>query len=129
MPPAYRRVLPSAEERKKLPVTGSGYTHERFLRNKYKPVLLSFDELPEWHQDNEYIWHGYRPISGSAQVSFSSWSYLHNESVNIYSHLIPGITFLLGEWYIQQYLAGWPALLYGRDWGEVKATRKRPNTL
>ncbi|KAK3293281.1 mPR-like GPCR protein [Chaetomium fimeti] len=112
MPPAHRRVSPSqpAEERNELPVAGSGYAHERFWRNKPKaskarPVLLSFDELPEWQQDSGYIRHGYRPISGSAQVSFSSWSYLHNESVNIYSHLIPGIAFLLGEWYIQQYLA------------------------
>ncbi|ETS76981.1 hypothetical protein PFICI_10855 [Pestalotiopsis fici W106-1] len=72
---------------------------------KASPVLLSFDELPEWHQDNEYIRHGYRPISGSARVSFRSWSYLHNESVNIFSHFIPGIGFLLGEWYILQYLA------------------------
>lgn len=66
--------------------------------------LISFEQLPEWHQDNEYIRHGYRPISGSAKVSLQSWSYLHNESVNIFSHLIPAIVFLLGEWYILQYL-------------------------
>ncbi|RFU80616.1 mpr-type gpcr [Trichoderma arundinaceum] len=72
--------------------------------NKARTVLLSFDELPKWHQDNEFILHGYRPISGSAQVSFRSWSYIHNESVNIFSHLIPAIAFLLGEWYIQEYL-------------------------
>ncbi|RAH63891.1 hemolysin III family protein [Aspergillus aculeatinus CBS 121060] len=66
--------------------------------------LLAFEDLPHWHQDNEYILHGYRPISGSARVSFGSLSYIHNESVNIYSHLIPAVAFLLGEWYIQQYL-------------------------
>lgn len=71
---------------------------------KARTALLSFGELPEWHQDNQYILHGYRPISGSAQVSFRSWSYIHNESVNIYSHLIPAVAFLLGEWYIQSYL-------------------------
>ena len=83
---------------------------QRFSLNRSKPrktspVLLTYDELPVWHLDNEYIRHGYRPISGSAQVSLRSWSYLHNESVNIFSHLVPGIAFLLGEWYIQQYLA------------------------
>ncbi|KAL6910523.1 mPR-like GPCR protein [Trichoderma evansii] len=67
-------------------------------------VLLTFDQLPKWHQDNEFILHGYRPISGSARISFRSWSYIHNESVNIYSHLIPAVVFLLGEWYIIQYL-------------------------
>ncbi|KAL3440488.1 hemolysin-III related-domain-containing protein [Aspergillus insuetus] len=29
---------------------------------------------------------------------------MHNETVNIYSHLIPAVLFLLGEWHIQQYL-------------------------
>ncbi|KAH8883156.1 mPR-typeG-protein-coupled receptor [Thozetella sp. PMI_491] len=69
-----------------------------------RPVLISFEELPEWHQDNEYIRHGYRPISGSARVSFGSWKYLHNESMNIWTHLIPLVVFLLGEWYIVQFL-------------------------
>lgn len=67
-------------------------------------VLLSFDQLPKWHQDNEFILHGYRSISGSSWISFRSWCYIHNETVNIYSHLIPTIIFLLSEWYLLQYL-------------------------
>ncbi|KAK1248330.1 hypothetical protein MKX08_006550 [Trichoderma sp. CBMAI-0020] len=67
-------------------------------------VLLSFDQLPKWHQDNEFILHGYRSISGSSWISFRSWCYIHNETVNIYSHLIPIIIFLLSEWYLLQYL-------------------------
>ena len=69
-----------------------------------KVRLISYEELPEWHQDNEYIRHGYRPISGSARISFRSWTYIHNETANIYTHLVPAIMFLLGEWYILQYL-------------------------
>lgn len=83
--------------------------------SKARTVLLSFDELPEWHQDNQYILHGYRPISGSARVSFRSWSYIHNESVNIYSHLIPAVAFLLGEWYIQYYLTSRYSNITGAD--------------
>lgn len=67
-------------------------------------VLLSFNQLPKWHQDNEFILHGYRSISGSGWISFRSWLYIHNESVNIYSHLVPTIIFLLSEWYLLQYL-------------------------
>lgn len=78
-------------------------------------ALLSFGELPEWYQDNQYILHGYRPISGSAQVSFRSWSYIHNESVNIYSHLIPAVAFLLGESYIQSYLRSRYSNITGTD--------------
>jgi adiponectin receptor len=70
------------------------------------PVLLSFDEMPEWfhRESNQWILHSYRPISGSVHASFYSWLYMHNETVNIYSHLIPAVLFLLGEWHIQQYL-------------------------
>lgn len=67
-------------------------------------TLVSFNEIPEWYSDNNYILHGYRPISNSARACFNSWKYLHNETVNIYSHLIPGLFFLAGEWYLLQYL-------------------------
>lgn len=69
-----------------------------------KPRLLTFDELPEWYQDNVHIRAGYRPVSGSVVSSFFSWRYIHNETINIYSHLIPALVFFLGEWYIIQYL-------------------------
>ncbi|KAI0147766.1 mPR-like GPCR protein [Xylariaceae sp. FL1272] len=69
-----------------------------------KGRLISYEELPEWHQDNEYIRHGYRPISGSARISLQSWTYIHNETGNIITHLVPAVLFLLGEWYILQYL-------------------------
>jgi adiponectin receptor len=72
-----------------------------------RPTLLSFKEMPEWFQqdNNQWILHGYRPISGSVRASFRSWWYLHNETVNIYSHLIPAVLFLLGEWHILQHLS------------------------
>lgn len=72
-----------------------------------RPNLVSFDEMPEWFQreNNQSIHHSYRPISGSVRTSIRSWSYIHNESVNIYSHLVPALVFLLSEIYIQQHLA------------------------
>ena len=71
-----------------------------------RPILRSFEEMPAWfrHESNQWIHHGYRPISGSVYASFGSWSYIHNESVNIYSHLIPAMAFLFGEWYVQRHL-------------------------
>lgn len=71
-----------------------------------RPALLSFDEMPEWfkRESNQWILYGYRPISGSIYTSLYSLSYIHNESVNIYTHLIPAALFLVGECYIQQYL-------------------------
>lgn len=79
-------------------------TSSRAAPKNPKPSLLSFNEIPEWYQDNPHIHRGYRPVSGSAATSLASWRYIHNETVNIYSHLVPCAAFLLGEWYILQYL-------------------------
>ncbi len=49
--------------------------------------LLKYDELPAWRQDNHFILTHYRPISNSFFTSFQSLFQLHNESVNIHSHL------------------------------------------
>lgn len=52
---------------------------------------LQWDQLPSWQRDNQYILSGYRTSSNSFGKSFASLKYLHNESVNIYSHLIPAV--------------------------------------
>lgn len=54
--------------------------------------LLSYDELPEAWKNNKYILTGYRfiPITrpGALFYSLLQW---HNETVNIYTHLIPAL--------------------------------------
>lgn len=55
---------------------------------KQKPHLLNWDHLPDWRKDNEYIRTGYRPLSNSYLTSFWSCFHLHNETGNIYSHLL-----------------------------------------
>jgi hypothetical protein len=67
------------------------------LLGSHVPKLLSYDEIPQWYQDNDYIRHGYRPESRSAKACFASWLYLHNETVNIYTHLVPAMIFLMAE--------------------------------
>ena len=61
------------------------------LRQTRKKMPLQWDELPSWQRDNRYILSGYRTSSNSFRKSFASLVYLHNESVNIYSHLIPAV--------------------------------------
>ena len=51
--------------------------------------LCNFAELPKWYQDNPHILSNYRPVSHSYNVCIQSLGYLHNETVNIYTHLIP----------------------------------------
>lgn len=50
-------------------------------------LLLRWEELHAWQKDNQYILAHYRPASYSYHVSFQSLFYLHNESVNIHTHL------------------------------------------
>lgn len=56
-------------------------------------LTVLWDDLPSWQQDNHYITSGYRPATSSFRRSFASLGYIHNESVNIYSHLIGAVAF------------------------------------
>jgi len=56
-------------------------------------LLVLFDDLPPWLKDNHYILSGYRPASNSYVKSFTSLGYVHNETFNIYSHLLGAIFF------------------------------------
>jgi adiponectin receptor len=54
-------------------------------------TLVKWDDLPHWQQDNHYIKGSYRRVSGSYLKSFGSLAHWHNETINIYSHLIPAL--------------------------------------
>jgi adiponectin receptor len=54
-------------------------------------LTVLWNDLPSWQQDNHYIHSGYRPASNSYIKSAKSLGYLHNETVNIYTHLIGAI--------------------------------------
>ena len=51
-------------------------------------LILLWDELSPWQQDNHFIQSGYRAQSNSYIKSWKSLGYLHNETVNIYTHLV-----------------------------------------
>ncbi|KAI9673158.1 MAG: hypothetical protein M1817_003020 [Caeruleum heppii] len=58
-------------------------------------TLLLWDDLPPWRRDNHYIHTGYRHTSSSILTSLHSLLYLHNESLNIYTHLFGTLFFTL----------------------------------
>ncbi|KAI7204423.1 hypothetical protein KC316_g2198 [Hortaea werneckii] len=62
-------------------------------------VLVDFDQLPQWAQQNPYIRSGYRPIAHCLTGCLSSLTYWHNESGNIFSHLLPifPLLYLIGR--------------------------------
>ncbi len=71
--------------------------------------LIPWDDLPAWRRDNPSILHGYRRTSGSLLGSLRSLLYLHNESVNVYTHLVGAAGFLA----LGLYLRGLIAPRYG----------------
>ncbi|KAJ6178219.1 hypothetical protein N7519_008680 [Penicillium mononematosum] len=61
------------------------------------PRLLNRDEVPSWYAQNPYIRSGYRPVTPSIPRCLSSLLYLHNETVNVFSHLVPATIAFLGN--------------------------------
>lgn len=90
---------PSVHQRRKVSVYSSEEkTHQAETISKSKTVhvveetwntTVHWNDLPHWLQDNQHILTGYRPASDSFIKSFLSLAYIHNETVNIYSHLLP----------------------------------------
>jgi len=67
---------------------------EKIIEQK---LTILWNELPGWQRDNHYITSGYRPASNSYNKSFRSIGYIHNETFNIWSHLIGALLALVGS--------------------------------
>ncbi|CZT15802.1 related to membrane proteins, contain hemolysin III domain [Ramularia collo-cygni] len=63
----------------------------RTEKKAIKTATLLWNEIPHWLQDNHYIISGYRSPSNSYKKSAASIGHLHNETVNIWTHLIGAI--------------------------------------
>lgn len=68
-----------------------------------KRRLYFYDEVDEWQQDNVFIRSGYVKETKSYKECIRSLSYWHNESINIYSHLIPSVVTLCQITYVLMY--------------------------
>ena len=67
--------------------------------------LQNFEDLPVWYQDNPYLRSHYRPVSYSSSSCLYSWTYLHNETLNIYTHLIPALLSVVGQMWMQRMIS------------------------
>ena len=82
-------------------------------RPKTKRRLLGRHEVPPWCSHNPFLLTGFRPISESAQLCIESLGYVHNETVNIYSHLVPAIVTFTRAAFIHLYFrAHYPNTLW-----------------
>jgi adiponectin receptor len=72
------------------------------IRHSLEDALLcTIHEVESWQHDNEYLLSNYRRVSNSYHACLSSLGYLHNQTGNIYSHLVGVALFL--AWAIQTY--------------------------
>ncbi|KAI2465239.1 hemolysin-III channel protein-like protein Izh2 [Annulohypoxylon bovei var. microspora] len=63
--------------------------------------LVEWENLPPWKQHgSEHLRTGYRPECASLWSCLHSWSYIHNETVNIFSHIIGALLFLALPLYV-----------------------------
>ena len=63
------------------------------LRPPTGPYLQKYSDLPPWQQNNHYILSHYRPACYNIKGCLASLFYLHNEFVNIHSHLLGAFVF------------------------------------
>ena len=62
---------------------------------KTNQVVGTYNDAPDFIKDNEYIKRGYRVNCDSVKKVTKSLFYLHNESVNVWSHLLGVITVII----------------------------------
>ncbi|OMJ28136.1 Adiponectin receptor protein [Smittium culicis] len=60
-----------------------------------KSKTISYNEIPSWMKDNVYIRSGYRKPNQSFVSCLSSLGYLHNEFINVWSHLVGVVLFIV----------------------------------
>ena len=72
---------------------------------RHEAALQTWREILPWQRDNEFILTHYRPASYSYFRSLASLCRLHNQSVNIYSHLIGLIVFITFSYWFHHELS------------------------
>ncbi|KAK3385314.1 hemolysin-III channel protein-like protein Izh2 [Podospora didyma] len=85
-----------------LPEKMTEFVDEVSLRGAAEATkLLLWHDLPSWLQEgNHYIETGYRPRASSILDCIHSLKYLHNETVNIFSHAIGAVLFFAMPFYV-----------------------------
>ena len=60
-------------------------------KTKWKRKLFHYNEIPPWQRDNKFILTGYIMETKSIYECYKSLFYFHNETINIFTHLIPSL--------------------------------------
>ncbi|EHK47893.1 mPR-like GPCR protein [Trichoderma atroviride IMI 206040] len=74
-------------------------------RPMVKSQTVTWHEISEWQRDNRYILSGYRPERGDYLEILTSLTFLHNETCNVYTHLIGALLLPLIAFAVMQILS------------------------
>ncbi|KAJ7204646.1 hemolysin-III related-domain-containing protein [Mycena pura] len=97
----------SFRQRKQTPSAPAAAATRKYSRT------ITYAELLEWQKDNEYIVTGYRRVQKHWVSCIASiFAYLHNETINIHSHLWGAVLFVyflatFRETHLAQYATTW----------------------
>lgn len=69
------------------------------LEKEFDLTLGTFEEAEKFMQDNEYIREGYILNCNTFKRTLRSLLMIHNETVNVWSHLVGAIFFFFLIWY------------------------------
>ena len=83
--------------RKQLFTKRTMSNHEK--QQKRRRYLLDITEVPSWLQYNRWVHTGYRRLNQTPLEALGSLFYFHNETINVWSHLVPSILCGLVLWW------------------------------
>ena len=73
---------------------------------KAKTRTVMWQEASEWQLDNKYILTGYRPENPDYLAILASLTFLHNETCNVYTHLVGAVLLPIVATAFLRFLAG-----------------------
>lgn len=79
----------------------TGKTKRLPMRALKRALVCTWNEAEAWQKENPNLLGHYRTPSYSYRQSFASLGYLHNQTSNIYTHLIGAVLFL--SWAVEAY--------------------------
>ena len=100
------------------------YNYEK----KLKLSIGTFHDAQKFIQDNEFIKNGYILNCNTYKKTFFSLFICHNETVNIWSHLLGALIFIFLIWYTKYYISNFKSQLINVK-NEISLINKKLNYL
>ena len=84
-----RRIMSGAELKKRqAPKINMSTTNDPTNQSKARAQTVTWQEVSEWQFDNKNILGGYRREKADYLEIFTSLTFLHNDTCNVYTHLV-----------------------------------------